>query len=114
MTTLSPTPPTAPVPTLDAVRLVLEALRNLHRMSKRPMKSWDSGSVIDAQRVEEITEEAIAAWEARVPLAEDMRLKRELFRQVASVVAGFTDPQPGDYATEVLIALDAKLGERRG
>jgi DNA repair exonuclease SbcCD ATPase subunit len=38
-----------------------EALETLRRMAANPMKSWDAGHVIDAQRVDEIAEEALEA-----------------------------------------------------
>jgi hypothetical protein len=36
-----------------------EALRTIRRMAADPMKSWDSGRVIDATHVDEIAEEAM-------------------------------------------------------
>lgn len=41
------------------VDAVCEALAALRRMAADPMKSWDSGRVIDAQAVDEIAEEAL-------------------------------------------------------
>lgn len=37
----------------------IDALRLLRRMATDPMNSWDSGRVIDAQRVNEICEDAL-------------------------------------------------------
>jgi hypothetical protein len=39
--------------------VAVEALTYLRRMAADPMKSWDAGRVIDAQRVDEICEEAL-------------------------------------------------------
>ena len=38
-----------------------EALATIRRAAANPMKSWDSGSVIDAQRADEEAEEALIA-----------------------------------------------------
>lgn len=42
-------------------RVVREALETLLRLAANPMKSWDSGRVIDAQTVHEIAEQALEA-----------------------------------------------------
>jgi hypothetical protein len=40
---------------------VIETLEIIRRMAADPMKSWDSRRVIDAQRVDELCEDALAA-----------------------------------------------------
>lgn len=98
---------TTPIPTLEALRLVLEAAR----------KVADHDYIADEQLCADVDAlgAALAAWDARVPLGDDTRLKRELFQEVAAAVKPYEAyAVPGDYATEALRALDAKLGERRG
>lgn len=46
------------------ITAAIEALEALRRMASDPMKSWDSGRVIDAQRVDELCEDALTALRA--------------------------------------------------
>ena len=42
------------------IATAIETLETLRRMAADPMKSWDSGRVIDAQRVDELCEDALS------------------------------------------------------
>jgi hypothetical protein len=51
----------------SALAAVREAFLSLRRMAAKPMKSWDAGECIDAQRVDETAEEALDALAALTP-----------------------------------------------